>query len=152
MISSVIGSLRTTRNQLVNAIEGLSTEQLTTIPKGFNNNILWNFGHIIVSQQLLCYAKANVPLQIPSALVDSFKKASSPADWKSPIDVETLKALALSTVDAFEADLKAEKFNNYEAYMTSAGLELQNINDAIMYSYHHEGYHAGVIFALKTIL
>jgi hypothetical protein len=36
-------------------LSGYNLDQLNTIPEGFNNNLIWNIGHIIVSQQLLVY-------------------------------------------------------------------------------------------------
>ena len=48
-------TLNITRNNIINAIEGLSLEELNTVPKGFNNNVIWNVGHVVATQQLLCY-------------------------------------------------------------------------------------------------
>jgi len=152
MINATINSLLITRKNLIQNIENLTEEQLLFIPKGFNNNILWNFGHIIVSQQLLCYAKAGLPLLVPQNLVDSFRKATFPKDWENPIAFSELKALAISTIEQFKLDLEQNKFSNYEAYPTSSGFELKNIEDAILYSQHHEGYHTGVIASLKSLL
>ena len=36
-------------------LKSMSLKELNTIPKGFNNNIIWNIGHIVVTQQLLAY-------------------------------------------------------------------------------------------------
>ena len=35
--------LKQTRANVLQAIESLSHEQMNQIPKGFNNNIVWNF-------------------------------------------------------------------------------------------------------------
>ena len=42
-----------TRQNVANKIEGLSLDALNTIPTGMSNNLAWNLGHIIVTQQLL---------------------------------------------------------------------------------------------------
>ena len=148
----VISTLLVNRNNLLKQIEGLTEEQLYTIPKGFNNNIMWNFGHIIVAQQMLTYGIAGQPLNIPVALTDSFKKATSPAQWSNPFNVDDLKKLLISTIEQFDKDLDTDKFNNYKPYLTSSGLTLHNIDDAIFYSHIHEGYHIGMIAAIKNIL
>jgi len=36
-------------------ITPFSLEQLNKIPEGFNNNLIWNIAHCVVTQQLLCY-------------------------------------------------------------------------------------------------
>jgi hypothetical protein len=148
----VISTLLINRNNLLKQLEGLSEEQLYKIPNGFNNNIIWNFGHIIVAQQMLTYGIAGVTLQIPAALTDSFKKATSPASWSNPFNIEELKALAISTIEQFDKDLDTDLFANYKPYLTSSGLTLHNIDDAIFYSHMHEGYHTGVIASIKNII
>lgn len=148
----VISTLLVNRKSLLAQIEDLTDNQLYTIPAGFNNNILWNFGHIIVSQQLLTYGIAGVPLVIPTALADSFRKATSPSNWTNPFNLEELKALAISCIEQFEKDIETDLFDNYKPYLTSSGLTLNNIDDAIFYSHLHEGYHSGVIASLKNIL
>ena len=152
MINATINSLLITRKNLISSLDNLSESHLLIIPNGFNNNILWNFGHIIVSQQLLCYAKAGVPLLVPQNLVDSFRKATSPKDCVNPVSFSELKSLAISAIEQFKIDLEANKFSNYESYPTSSGFELKSIEDAILYSQHHEGYHAGVISSIKNLI
>ena len=36
-------------------IENNSLKDLNKTPNGFNNNIIWNIGHVVVSEQLLAY-------------------------------------------------------------------------------------------------
>lgn len=39
------------RKLLESILENYSLKQLNMIPKGFSNNLIWNIGHIIVTQQ-----------------------------------------------------------------------------------------------------
>ena len=48
-----ITHLLATRNNLIQLIDSLTTEQLNKIQEGFSNNIIWNFVHNIVTKQLL---------------------------------------------------------------------------------------------------
>jgi hypothetical protein len=148
----VISTLLVNRKSLLTQLEGLTEAQLYAIPAGFNNNIIWNFGHIIVSQQLLTYAIAGAKMHVPSVLVDSFRKATSPANWSNPFNIEELKSLAISSIEQFDIDLDTPIFDGYKPYLTSSGLTLNNIDDAIFYSQLHEGYHAGVIASLKILV
>ena len=54
-LSSSIKMLKTERQLILRGIENLSDEQLLKIAEGSKNNILWNLGHIIVTQQVLHY-------------------------------------------------------------------------------------------------
>ncbi|WP_289139088.1 DinB family protein [uncultured Brevibacillus sp.] len=40
------------RSETLHAVEGLTEEEVNIVPKGFNNNILWNLGHIYLDQYL----------------------------------------------------------------------------------------------------
>lgn len=44
---------RTSREVYARYFENYTLEQLNKVPQGFSNNLIWNIGHIIVSQQLL---------------------------------------------------------------------------------------------------
>ena len=54
-----IDALKAARAVQINFMKQFSYEQLTTIPNGFSNSILWNFGHIVVAQHLLSYGLSN---------------------------------------------------------------------------------------------
>ena len=43
-----------------------SLAQLNKIPEGFNNNIIWNIAHTVVTHQLLLYKMTGNELQIPT--------------------------------------------------------------------------------------
>jgi uncharacterized damage-inducible protein DinB len=42
------------RQRILDEISHLSVEQLNKVPTGFNNNIIWNLGHMIAAQQGIC--------------------------------------------------------------------------------------------------
>jgi hypothetical protein len=49
------------RQLLLDQIAGLTTEELNQIPRGLNNNIIWNLAHLISGQQGIFYARAGLP-------------------------------------------------------------------------------------------
>lgn len=52
--------LRKTRQYVLELIANLSMEQLNEVPAGFTNNIVWNLGHMLASQQGVCYLRGGL--------------------------------------------------------------------------------------------
>jgi len=140
------------RNNTLNRVETLSTEQLNKIPEGHHNNIIWHIGHMMASQQNLCYGRSGAQPNLPLEFIDKYRKGTSPKGWDQPVLLKDLKPLFLSTAEVFEEDYRAGKFKNYESYTTQAGATLTNIDEAITYSYGHENLHYGNILTMLKIV
>ncbi len=145
-------TLKVTRKNAVNILEAYPEEQLTAIPTGFGNNLLWNAGHMLVSQQSLCYSLSGLPLRIPEGYVPLFRKGSSPKEWNGTVDIGELKALLISTIPALMRDYAEGAFKTYKPYTSSFGVALKNVDDAILFDHVHEGLHFGAMHALQKVL
>jgi len=143
---------QTSRKLLSKLIENLSLEQLTSIPSGFNNNIIWNIGHIIVVQQMLVYHLSGVPMSIAADLVSKYKKGTQPQDVVTEDEVFYLKQLLFSTVKQTEVDYEAGLFKNFTEYTVMTGFVVKSVQDAIAFNYYHEALHTGVIMSLKKLV
>lgn len=130
----------------------LTVDQLNYIPEGFANNILWNLGHVIVTQQMLTYGLAGLALNVPKEMVPMFRKGSSPKMWESPPDAEKIKTLLLELPETFESDYEAGKFESFKTYQTATGPVLKTIDDGIAFNDFHEGLHLGTILALRKLV
>ena len=86
-----INILKTTRANILKAIEGISLEQLNEIPTGYNNNLIWNVGHVAVTQQLLCYAMSNLAVKLPKEVITAYRKGSKPTHVLSQEEVDQIK-------------------------------------------------------------
>jgi hypothetical protein len=144
--------LNITRNNMVKLLESVSEEQLFIIPSGFKNNMIWNAGHALNSQQKLIYGLAGVPLRIPESFSVLFSKGTSPAEWKEKPDVKEIKSLLVETTAYLRKDYQNSMFKSYKEYPTSYGFELKSIEDAIMFNNVHESLHMGTIMALKKLV
>lgn len=140
------------RKNFVKLISAYSLEKLNHIPQGFNNNLIWNFGHVLVTQQLLCYKLSGVAMNIDDDTVNRYKKGTEPEQDATKDEVEMLKHFAISSVNRFEVDLQADRFSHYTPYETSYGFTLNNINDAIAFNLAHENMHLGYAMALRKVL
>ncbi len=144
--------LKTSRQNTLDLIENLSEAQLNKIPEGFTNNLIWNLGHLVVTQQLLCYRLAGLECQVSEQLIEKYRKGSSPAQDASTEEIQLIKELALSLVDETEEAYQASIFQNYTPYMTSYKVELKSIEDALGFNNIHEGLHYGYMRALYKLV
>ena len=130
----------------------LNVKQYNTIPTGFKNNIAWNLGHILITQQMLTHGLAGVPFVADTALVARFGKGSKCQSNYSFEEIEALKAAFLTAIEATEKNYKNGSFKNFKTYKTSQGFSLISIEDGIEFSNFHEGMHLGIIMALKKLV
>src|SRR6267154_696892 len=73
-----IDNIKKTRLFLLNAINDLPADQLNEIPAGFNNNIIWNLGHMIAAQQSICYIRAGVLPVVEKKYITEYKPGTKP--------------------------------------------------------------------------
>lgn len=153
-MDKILEVIRASRSALLRLVEDLSTEQLNKIPTGFNNNLAWQIGHLVVSQQVLCYRLSNNPLIIDPSLVDKYKNGSKPESFISAEEIAQLKNYMLSNIDQLKEDLAANKFTNYTPYTPSTykTYTLEKIEDAIKFIVSHEGLHYGCSIMMKKFV
>ncbi|MBS7563275.1 DinB family protein [Mucilaginibacter sp. Bleaf8] len=144
--------IRKTREYLLTLVDGLTLEQLNTVPAGFNNNIIWNLGHLVAAQQGVCYRRAGFELRVDEIFFNLYKSDTKPERPVSQAEFEEIKMLFFSTIDQLEADYKENLFSNYEPWTTRYGVVIHNIDEAIGFLPYHEGLHMGYIMALKRVI
>lgn len=143
---------QTSRKLLFRLIQDLNLEQLNMIPSGFNNNIIWNIGHIIVVQQMLVYNLSGLPMQISEDLVSRYKKGTRPTNPVSDSEVQELQKLLFATIEQTQSDFENHIFKNFTEYKVMTGYIIKNAADAIAFNYYHEAIHTGVIMSLKKLV
>lgn len=147
-----VETIRKTRATLLELTKNLSLEQLNKVPEGFNNNIIWNLGHIIAAQQGVCYKRAGLDIKIPDSFFTAYKPESKPERFITQEEVNEIKELLFSTIDQLEADYQAQIFGNYPAWVTRYGVNITSLDDAINFLPFHEGLHLGYVMALKRLV
>lgn len=148
-----IDTIMASRNLFLKLMDGLTIEQLNQVPEGFNNNIIWNFGHVIVSQQILCYKLAGLPMKIDASYVSRYSKGTKPETFLDENELQFLKIQATQLIDELAVDIeKKNTFTSYNTYTTSFNVELNSVGDAVKFITMHEGLHLGYAMALKRIV
>ena len=142
------------RKAFIKDIEGLTIEQLNEVPAGFNNNIIWNFGHIVVTTPILCYVRSGIKADASEVkFASAYAKGTKPTYFVTQEEVEELKALAISSIESLEADYNAGKLNNISPFETSTyGATLNTIEDIIITTAGHDNTHLGYVKAQKRII
>jgi hypothetical protein len=134
---------------ILNLVKDLSTEQLNHIPKGFNNNLIWNLAHLISGQQGICYTRAGLPFIVDDKYYTPFRPDTKPERFIDAEEIIHIKELFLSSIDRLEADMNANIFTNYPTWLSRYGTTISSFDDAFMFLPFHEGLHCGYIMALK---
>ena len=144
--------LRISRDLVAKELEGLTLEQIHTIPKGFKNSIAWNVAHLVVTQQLLHYKLSNLDCLCPDELIQAYKKGTVPATNFTEEEFEEVKDLLTGLPDTLQEDFEAGIFESFSAYPTSTGLVLDSLETALIFNNYHEGIHYGIIRSIKKFL
>ena len=142
--------LTNTRKFFNKFLENMSLNDLNKVPTGFNNNIIWNIGHVLVTQQLLAYKLSGLPMMVSESLIAKYMKDTKPEGDVSQTEVDEIKELLFATIEKTKADYNNNAFNNFNTYTVSTtGNTLTNIDESFEFILFHEGMHLGYIMALS---
>lgn len=144
--------LETSRYIYLKFLEGYTLEQLNKIPEGFSNNLIWNIGHIVVSQQGLIYRLSGLPVNVSDEMTEKYKNGSRPDGKATQEEVDEIKHLLIALAQQTKADFEAGKFQHYTEYQTKTGFHLANFKDAMEFSNYHEGIHLGMMMNIRKFL
>jgi molybdopterin-biosynthesis enzyme MoeA-like protein len=151
-MNSTFDITRTSRKIASQILQTYTLDQLNKIPEGFNNNIIWNIGHIIVVQQMLTYNLSGLPMMISNAMVEKYKKGTKPEHIVQQSELEEMQTLLLETIDKTEADFIAKTFKDFHDYPTSTGFILKSADEAMAFNYFHEGLHIGIMMSIRKFI
>ncbi len=140
------------RKTMLTFLDTLTKEQLCVIPKGFNNHILWNIGHILITEQMLTYGLSGLDLSVDPKFVKLYGKGSQPKKTVTIQEIEDIKIHLIPAINNTKRDLKKGVFKTYNAYTTTPNITLNNVEEALQFSVMHEGIHLGIILAIKKLI
>ena len=142
----------TSRKLYLKLIENYSLEQLNKIPDGFSNNLAWNLGHIIVSQQGLVYRLSGLPVYVSDEMTNTYKNGSKPTGKTTQAEIDELKVLLFSLIEKTKEDYANGKFVSYNEYTTGTGFHLASTKEAIEFNNYHEGLHLGFMMNIRKFI
>lgn len=142
------------RKAFIQFIDGLTIEQLNKIPDGYHNNIIWNFGHIVVSTQTLCYVRTGILQDASTVKFNEFyKKDTKPTYTVTAEEVAELKATALESIKKIEEDYANGKFETISPFATATyGAQMNSVEEILTTTIGHDNLHYGYALALKKVV
>ncbi|HYD91501.1 MAG TPA: DinB family protein [Flavobacterium sp.] len=143
---------RTSREVYARYFENYTLEQLNKVPQGFSNNLIWNIGHIIVSQQLLVYGGSGQAMHVSQDLINKYMRGTRPEGDVTQQEADEIKNLLFWPIDKAEEDYNAGLFTTYTERKTQMGFLLKTVNDAIAFNNYHEGIHLGIMMSIRKFL
>lgn len=149
---NAIALLRATRKNTLGIYNNYNFDQLNAIPAGFNNNLLWNAGHVIATMELLTYGLAGLPLPSDKEFINRYRKGSKPEPPCPEGDYGRIGEELSRSIDRLASDLETLDFSNFKKYATSYGVTLASIGDALIFNNMHEAMHLGTMLSLKKLV
>lgn len=141
--------LESYRSYILGVVEKLTDEEADIIPKGFNNNIRWNLGHIYLDQYLWIQAVTKETTPVAEQFNEWFGYGSSPANFTSETpSLEELRILLKeqpSKIQEVYGDRLEEEFPPTE-------MEMHTIEQVLTRTIFHEGMHLQAILDIKKLL
>ena len=140
------------REILLQFLDNYSLEQLNRIPDGFNNNLIWNIGHIIVVQQMLAYNLSGLPMMVADEMVAKYKRGTKPDGNAGQDEIDEIRKLLLEAVTKTQSDYDSGVFKQYQSFTTKTGFENNTLEDAINFNNYHDGVHSGVMMSIRKFV
>ncbi len=142
----------TNRKLYLNFLNTYTLEQLNKIPDGFSNNLIWNIGHIVVSQQGLVYRLSGLQMYVSDGMFESYRNGSKPTGITTIDEVAEIKTLLFSLIEKTKEDYASGKFTTYNEYTTSIGFHLASANEAMEFNNYHEALHLGFMMNIRKFV
>lgn len=145
--------LQTRKNYLA-VLEELSINEVNTIPIGFNNNIIWNIGHIVATMDVLFYKLNGLEPHLNTEFIEAYRKGTAPQSFVKAEVIDEVKQNLLAQPEWIKKDLKAGVFPAQLAnpYTTSHNFELATLEDIFNFNQAHEALHMGIVMSLRKFV
>lgn len=154
MAEQIFNFIIQTRQAFIQLVDSLTIEELNHIPEGFNNNIIWNFGHIVVSTQTLCHVRTGIKADASEVKYnEDYQRGSKPLRFVNSEEIDELKSLALSTIKTIQEDYKNGFFDNMQPFSTGTyKVEMKHIKEVLVTTSGHDNVHFGYALAQRRLI
>lgn len=147
MEQTIFKHMETVRGITEQTMKKMPEEILDLIPKGFNNTIRWNFGHIAFVQEKLVFGLLGEEMNIPKGYEQFFGPGTKPAEWKDapPSFTEIAETLAKQKT-RIQDFLQGRLHENLPTPFTNrGGITFYTVGEVFLFSFYHEALHIETI-------
>ena len=142
----ILKQIARTRSIIAKTVEGVSPETCRLIPAGFNNNIHWQIGHVLVAADMFFLKGKEVA---PAEFKALFAPGTKPADW--PADVPSVETI-LSLLEKQAALIQQIDVTTFDTKLETPMFGNETVGDFASMGAFHESLHVGQIQSLKRIV
>lgn len=139
--------LQTYRSELLGLLSDVTDEEAEIIPKGFNNNIRWNLGHVILDQYVWIQVLTKDDPPISMDFNQWFGYGTTPSHFTD--ETPSLSKLILYLRE--QPRIIEEKYRGrMEEEFPSTDMGMHTIEQVLVRTIFHEGLHMGAIKGIKN--
>ncbi|MEW8969182.1 MAG: DinB family protein [Mesobacillus sp.] len=138
-----------TRGSFLKNIAGITAEQASVQPEGFNNNIHWNIGHVLTVTEQFMMGFPKKSNHLPANYIELFGNGTRPSEWTGDVP----------SVDVLRDQLKAQLGRIKEVPASTLNeklkkpfLGLETFGELANMALFHEAYHLGQIHAMRKLV
>ena len=144
-----------TRVNTLELLDQMTIEQVNVIPLGFKNNIIWNAGHVHISQQVLVYKLSGLPMDASDSFFKEYVSGSSPKPWVDQDEFDHVKACLRKYAELTVTDYQQGRFKDFEPFSAnyfSVDYHFTRFETSFQYNNLHEALHLGYMRSLLGVL
>jgi uncharacterized damage-inducible protein DinB len=137
------------RSFFLKNVEGMNEEIAKIQPEGFNNNILWHVGHVLLTAEYFMFGYPEKSTHLPANYLELFNRGTSPADWKG--EVPALSDLALQLKDQITRIREIPK-ERLQEKLEKQIFDFTTFGELVNFAVFHETNHLGQMHAMKRVI
>jgi uncharacterized damage-inducible protein DinB len=137
------------RSRFLKRVQDLNPEIVDIQPKGFNNNIHWQVGHVLTVAEQFFFGYPTKSTNLPADYKDFFGGGTKPQDWTN--DVPAFSVLVKQLEEQFERVSKIPPSHLAEK-LEKPFLGCDTFGELAAFGIFHEAMHLGQIQTLARLI
>jgi len=135
-----LNKLEEERKLLLERTKDLTVDQYNMIPRGFNNNIIWNMGHILVVSEDLLYGNSPYRRPVNEFTKSRFQKGTAPDEVIGEDEIAIIRHALQHTTQIFKRCSGIDQSGGEYPSFSDTGMPLIP-DDVMRFLLFHEELH-----------